>query len=66
MHGFKPITERDGINPTIYDWFNLCMKSYRPKLKIVWHKNKKASNIFKIGVQFLSGWCKNAIKGFNA
>ncbi len=23
MHGFKPITERDGINPTIYDWFNL-------------------------------------------
>lgn len=24
MHGFKPITERDGINPTIYDWFNLC------------------------------------------
>ncbi len=25
MHGFKPITERDGINPTIYDWFNLCM-----------------------------------------
>ncbi len=35
MHGFKPITERDGINPTIYDWFNLFMKSYRPKLKIV-------------------------------
>ncbi len=33
MHGFKPITERDGINLTIYDWFNLC--SYRPKLKIV-------------------------------
>ncbi|GAA8074826.1 hypothetical protein HpDR115_09600 [Helicobacter pylori] len=28
--------------------------------------SKKASNIFKIGVQFLSGWCKNAIKGFNA
>lgn len=25
MHGFKPITERDGINPTIYDWFKLCM-----------------------------------------
>lgn len=25
MHGFKPITERDGINPTIYDRFNLCM-----------------------------------------
>ncbi len=24
MHGFKPITERDGINLTIYDWFNLC------------------------------------------
>lgn len=23
MHGFKPITERDGINLTIYDWFNL-------------------------------------------
>lgn len=22
MHGFKPITERDGINLTIYDWFN--------------------------------------------
>ncbi len=35
MHGFKPITERDGINPTIYDRFNLCMKSYRPKLQIV-------------------------------
>ncbi len=35
MHGFKPITERDGINPTICDRFNLCMKSYRPKLKIV-------------------------------
>ncbi len=35
MHGFKPITERDGINPTIYDWFNLCIKPYRPKLKIV-------------------------------
>lgn len=35
MHGFKPITERDGINPTIYDRFNLCMKSYRSKLKIV-------------------------------
>ncbi len=35
MHGFKPITERDGINPTIYDWFNLCIDSYRPKLKIV-------------------------------
>ncbi len=35
MHGFKPITERDGINPTIYDWFKLCMKSYRLKLKIV-------------------------------
>ncbi len=35
MHGFKPITERDGINLTIYDWSNLCMKSYRPKLKIV-------------------------------
>lgn len=35
MHGFKPITERDGINPTIYDWLNLCMKSHRPKLKIV-------------------------------
>ncbi len=25
MHGFKPITERDGINLTIYDWFNLCV-----------------------------------------
>lgn len=35
MHGFKPITERDGINPTIYDRFNLCMKSYRPKLTMV-------------------------------
>lgn len=35
MHGFKPITERDGINLTIYDWFKLCMKSYRLKLKIV-------------------------------
>ncbi len=35
MHGFKPITERDGINPTIYDRFNLCMKSYRPKLQTV-------------------------------
>ncbi len=23
MHGFKPTTERDGINLTIYDWFNL-------------------------------------------
>ncbi|GAA7606717.1 hypothetical protein JP0079_13940 [Helicobacter pylori] len=21
--GFKPTTERDGINLTIYDWFNL-------------------------------------------
>ncbi|MFP6036616.1 hypothetical protein ACLGD5_05960 [Helicobacter pylori] len=28
-------------------------------------KIKKASNIFKIGVQFLSGWCKSAIKGFD-
>lgn len=27
MHGFKPITERDGINLTIYDWFNLCIVS---------------------------------------
>lgn len=35
MHGFKPITERDEINPTIYDWFNLRMKSHRLKLKIV-------------------------------
>ncbi len=35
MHGFKPITERDGINLTIYGWFNLCMKSYWQKLKIV-------------------------------
>ncbi len=34
MHGFKPITERDGIN-LIYDWFNLCTESYRSKLKIV-------------------------------
>ncbi len=34
MHGFKPIAERDGINLAIYDWFNLCMNSYRPKLKI--------------------------------
>ncbi len=25
MHGFKPITERDGINLTIYDRFNLCI-----------------------------------------
>ncbi len=25
MHGFKPITERDGINLTIYDWFNLSI-----------------------------------------
>ncbi len=31
MHGFKPITERDGINLTIYDWFNLCIKSYSAK-----------------------------------
>ncbi len=23
MHGFKPTTERDGINLIIYDWFNL-------------------------------------------
>lgn len=29
MHGFKPITERDGTNLTIYDWFNLCIDSYR-------------------------------------
>ncbi len=36
MHGFKPITERDGINLTIYDWFSLCIiKSYRLKLQIV-------------------------------
>ncbi len=35
MHGFKPITERDGINLTIYDWFNLMYKSYRPKLQMV-------------------------------
>ncbi len=35
MHGFKPITERDGINLTIYDWFNLFIDSYRLKLKIV-------------------------------
>ncbi len=35
MHGFKPITERDGINPTIYDRFNLCIKSYRLKPQIV-------------------------------
>ncbi len=34
MHGFKPITERDGTNLTIYDWFNLC-KPYRLKLQIV-------------------------------
>ncbi len=25
MHGFKPIAERDGINPTICDRFNLCI-----------------------------------------
>ncbi len=25
MHGFKPITERDGINFAIYDRFNLCI-----------------------------------------
>lgn len=25
MHGFKPTTERDGINLTIYDWFNLMI-----------------------------------------
>ncbi len=35
MHGFKPITERDRINLTIYDWFNLRIESYRPKLQIV-------------------------------
>lgn len=35
MHGFKPIIERDGINLIIYDWFNLCIKSYRLKLQIV-------------------------------
>ncbi len=35
MHGFKPITERDGINLTIYDWFNLRIESYRSKLQIV-------------------------------
>lgn len=35
MHGFKPTTERDGINLTIYNWFNLCIKSYRLKLQIV-------------------------------
>lgn len=28
MHGFKPITERDGTNLTIYDWFNLCTLSH--------------------------------------
>lgn len=28
MHGFKPITERDGTNPTIYDWFNLNVLSH--------------------------------------
>ncbi len=27
MHGFKPITERDGINLTIYDWFNLFISA---------------------------------------
>ncbi|WP_229766449.1 hypothetical protein [Helicobacter pylori] len=42
-----------------------CFKSYRLKLQIVQHKNKKASNIFKMGVQFLSDWCKNATKGFD-
>ncbi len=35
MHGFKSITERDGINLAIYDRFNLCIKSYRLKLQIV-------------------------------
>ncbi len=25
MHGFKPTTERDGTNLTIYDWFNLSI-----------------------------------------
>ncbi len=35
MHGFKPTTERDGTNLTIYDWFNLSIKSYRLKLQIV-------------------------------
>ncbi len=35
MHGFKPITERDGTNLTIYDWFNLSIESYRLKLQIV-------------------------------
>ncbi len=33
MHGFKPITERDGINLAI--WFNFCIKPYRLKLQIV-------------------------------
>ncbi len=35
MHGFKPTTERDGINLIIYDWFNLMYYSYRLKLQIV-------------------------------
>ncbi len=35
MHGFKPITERNGINLIVYGWFNLCIKPYRLKSKIV-------------------------------
>ncbi len=31
MHGFKPITERDGINLTIYDWFNLMYQAISAK-----------------------------------
>lgn len=35
MHGFKPVTERDETNLNVYGLFNICIKSYRLKLKIV-------------------------------
>ncbi len=34
MHGFKPITERDGINLFMIG-LTSCIKSYRLKLQIV-------------------------------
>lgn len=35
MHGFKPTTERDGINLTILIGLTSCIKPYRLKLQIV-------------------------------
>ncbi|GAA8218627.1 hypothetical protein HpKG28_10360 [Helicobacter pylori] len=47
------------MESTLLFMIGLTSMYYSYRLK----PNKKASNIFKMGVQFLSDWCKNATKG---